>query len=786
MGVSVGVGVDGAKFASALQGKSGTQELKTMRTVWLRLAGHPPAPTLHWRMSSVASQPAARFSSRRARTALRVALSYYVTNGLSTALGLLLISGTVHLLLGPFAAAAASVGVIVVTPPDQPAPRRGKFWQLLPAALIGSPLFFAVQVLHAEPLRLGVLLVLASFGAFLGGAWGKRGLPISVSVMLALIFSMAVPAQSGGATVLSTSLYFALGAAMYLVYAPIMNAVLNARYRVQMLADTLLAVAALMRTQARQFTPGTAEAGPAPPVGLLMRQQAELADQLQVARDILLEAARTPQRQRLAGMLVLVLEMRDHLLASGLDLDTLQAQPGQAPLLAALRMELEGLADEIERLCDALLLGREPTPPLLQRPALALLPGVDEADLSGSGGSAGTPSPAVLARAMTHRMGHLHDEMVRLVALARGEAAPDLAVVRTNWQMFVSPTTWVWPAFAALWRRDAPTLRHAIRAALAIGTGYAVAVALPWGTHDYWILLTITVVLRGSLAQTVERRNARVAGTLVGGLLAWVLLSVNAPPLLMLLVVTLAQGVAHAFAIRRYLITAVAVTVLALVQAHQLSTGTNPTVDLLERLADTFIGTALAWGFSYVLPSWERTQIPALVSRMLAAQARHARVALGLGQLHAVDNEPELMWRLARREAFDSLSVLVQATQRSLVEPRAVRPPLEPLGRLLAYSYQLLGQLTAVKTMLLRQRGRLQAGQIQAPMQQAAEALEALLLGTAAAAPRNLPAEEPPLQATGLTDPFVDDLSPWLLRRLQLAEDIAAQLHAEAERVLAG
>lgn len=735
-------------------------------------------------MFTVSSLPA-RLSSHRARAALRVALSYYVTNGLSTAMGLLLISGTVYVFLGAFAAMAASVGVIVVTPPDQPAPRRGKFWQLLPAALIGPPLFFAVQVLHAEPLHLGVLLVLASFGAFMGGAWGKRGLPISVSVMLALIFSMAVPAHSGGATVLSTSLHFALGAAVYLVYATFMNALLNARYRVQMLADTLLAVAALMRTQARQFTPEAAEAGPAPPVGLLLRQQAELADQLQVARDILLEAARTPQRQRLAGMLVQVLEMRDHLLACGLDLDTLRAQPGQAPVLAALRVELEGLADEIELLCDALLLGREPAPPMLQRPALAVLPGVDEAALSATTtGSEAAPSPAVLARAMTHRVGHLHDELVRMVALARGEAEPDLAIVRTSWQMFVSPTTWAWPSFAALWRRDAPTLRHAIRAALAIGTGYALSVALPWGTHDYWILLTITVVLRGSLAQTVERRNDRVAGTLLGGLLAWVLLSAHVPPWLMLLVVTVAQAVAHAFAIRRYLITAVAVTVLALVQAHQLSTGSNPSVDLLERLADTFIGTALAWAFSYVLPSWERAQIPALVTRVLAAQAHHARVALGLGQLRAVDNEPELLWRLARREAFDSLSALVQATQRSLVEPRAVRPPLEPLGRLLACSYQLLGQLTAVKTMLLRQRGQLQAGQIQVPMQQAADTLEALLKSGPPASREARPgsAEPTPLQAS-LPDPFVDDLSPWLLRRLDLAEEIAAQLHAEAERV---
>jgi hypothetical protein len=190
--------------------------------------------------------------------------------------------------------------------------------------------------------------------------------------------------------------------------------------------------------------------------------------------------------------------------------------------------------------------------------------------------------------------------------------------------------------------------------------------------------------------------------------------------------VTLAQACAHAFAVRRYLVTAVAATVLALVQAHLLNAGVSPAFDAIERIADTLIGAALAWAFSYLLPSWERTQIPTLVARTLASQARHAQVALGLGQLRAVDNESELGWRLARCEAYDSLSALVQATQRSLVEPRAVRPPLEPLGRLLAHSYQLLAQLTAVKSMLLLRRGRLNPQQIREPLDQAARAIAAM------------------------------------------------------------
>jgi uncharacterized membrane protein YccC len=725
---------------------------------------------------------------RRVRPALRVALSSYVTNGFSAAFGLVLISGLVHLVLGPFAAAAATVGVIVVVPPDQPAPRRGKFWQLLPAAVIGPPLFYAIQVLDAQPLALAALLVSATFVAFLGAAWGKRGLPISISIMFAMIFSMALPPQPGRETALSATLYFALGGAAYAVYATVAGALLNARYRVLMLVDTLLAVAQLMRTQGRQFTSAAehGEEGANALLGPLLQQQSALSDQLQAARNIVLESPRNARRQQLAGMLLRVLELRDHLVACALDLDTLQAQPGQMHVLQSLRDELEQLAGQVEELADALLLARMPAPFADTRVLPQRAGGGDDAasrDASPAGGA--TPPPHLLARALLGRVGHIHDEVRRLVELARGEAQPDLAFVRTMWQMFVSPTTWSWRPFFRVWRWDAPPLRHAIRAALAIATGQAIGMALPWGTHEYWILLTIVVVLRGSLAQTLERRNSRVAGTLLGCLLAAAILAAHPPSVVVLLTVTIAQGIAHAFAIKRYLVTAIAATVLALLQAHLLNAGIAPAFEVAERIADTLIGVALAWAFSYVLPSWERTQIPALVARALAAQGKHAQQALALGQLRAVDNDAELGWRLARREVYDSLSALAQAIQRSLAEPRAVRPPLDHLERMLAHSYELLAQLTAVKTMLLQRRGRLNADQIQGPLHETAQTIAATLSGSAgqrASAPADDHDAHGPV---ALPDPFEHDLTPWLVRRLQLATGISQRLRADGERVQA-
>lgn len=730
---------------------------------------------------------AQRAATERGRAALRVLLSYYVANGLSVAFGLLLISGGVHLALNGLAASAAGVGVIVSAPPDLPGPRRGKFWQMVPSPLVGLPLFFLVQLLHSAPLRLGLLLVPATFLAFVAMAWGKRGIPIAIAIMFSMIFSMATPAPTGMHEAVERTLYFGLGAGLYVVYALLANHALNGRYRVQAMADLLFSLAALMRTEARQFTPrddaGDVREVPAPLLGQLLREQAALADQLQATRDIVLESPRTPRRQRLAGMLVTVLELRDMLLASELDLDALKSHPGHAAALCEMQRVLGELADETVALGDALLLGRQPAPVRDRRAELAAIHlDEDAAQLSPAAG----PTPAMLARGLASRIGHINDEVLRLVGLARGELEPDLAVVRANWQMFVSPTDWSLRPFLTLWRWDAPPLRHAIRAALAIATGYAIAVMLPWGSHDYWILLTIVVVLRGSLSQTLERRNSRVAGTLLGCVVAVALLSAHPSALGALVAMTVAQSIAHGFAVRKYLITSVAATVLGLLQAHQLNVGMSPTFALFERVADTLIGAVLAWAFCYVLPSWERSQIPSLVARCLSAQARHARLALGLGQLRSVQTSPELEWRLARREAFDSLSALVQATQRSLSEPRAVQPPLEPLEHLQAHSYQLLAQLSAVKSMLVLRRDRLTPAEIEGPLQRAAARIEAHI----GSAPTTGPVMPESASATTvaeaipLPDPFDNDVSPWLLRRLDMAVGISAQLRDDAARIL--
>ena len=726
----------------------------------------------------------------RLQNFLRIALSQYVTNGLTVSLGLVLIMLAIFESAGLAGAATAAVGVMITSLPDVPAPRKHKILQMLPAPLMGAPLFVLVQLVREDTILLGIVLVAGTFLAVMLMSWGKRGGPICFSLLFSMLFSMAAPNAGSLEKIVEHGGWYMLGAGLYLLWGVLTTHLLNQRFRTQLLAECMHIFAQILRTQARRFAPLPDHEAL---LASMLQQQAALADHLQNTRDLVLESPTTAPRQRLAAMLLGLLEARDHQLACDLDLDVLLSQDASLAGLPAMRQALATTADQLESLALGLLLGRsgQAIKPIADlRPQLTgvLPPRPPTANELPDPLKTGAPSSVALLHNMADRIGHISDQATHIAALARGDQSPELAAVRTQWQLFVSATTWSWkPLLGQLaWR--APALRYALRASLALGAGYVVSLHLPWVAHEYWIMLTIVVVMRGNLAQTLQRRNARIAGTLAGCALVMLVLAAHPGARAIFLVVALSMGLAHAFALRRYFYTSIAATMAGLLQAHMLLVGVAPTFAIGERVADTLLGALIAWIFSYVLPTWEHNQIPVLVRRSARAQMLHARLALVLPDDAQTSDLP---WRLARRDAYNSLSDLTLATQRSLSEPRHVRPALEPLEAVQARSYQLLAQLTAVKSLLLLRRTQLDMN-VAAPalvdaMQRiSAELAEVTdLAGAAASASHAATVSVAGQPFQPRPHPLVAaDLTPWLLRRLTLACGMASELRHATDRAL--
>ena len=379
--------------------------------------------------------------------------------------------------------------------------------------------------------------------------------------------------------------------------------------------------------------------------------------------------------------------------------------------------------------------------------------------------------------------------LARMQAALRGEVTP-LPLARDELQVFISTEGWPWAALRAQLNTRSPTFRHAVRLSLALGSAWFIGLALPWASHPHWLVLSVGVVLRGNLEQTLSRRNDRVLGTMIGCLLVLALAQFGAP-WLSTIAFLVAVGIAHSFTTARYLVTAAAASVMALMQAH-MAAPEGASFGVFERIADTIVGAALAWGFSYLWPWWERRGIEKLNDRVLKSLRALTTEVMRLPD----PTQPDLKLRLARREVYEAVGAVASAAQRTSAEPSSVQVPMYALAEMLTRCHVLMAQLVAVRLLLARRGAQLESDAAHKVLTDACVALHHALdnpgVGTspqrgapgAAGAPvvvsGTVPSED--VDHTAVPAALPDSaVLPWLRRRLQLATRAARRVGLAAQ-----
>jgi uncharacterized membrane protein YccC len=206
------------------------------------------------------------------------------------------------------------------------------------------------------------------------------------------------------------------------------------------------------------------------------------------------------------------------------------------------------------------------------------------------------------------------------------------------------------------------------------------------------VLLTTALIMRASYSITKQRRNDRIVGTAAGCLVAALLVHFL-PRDWLFLPMIFTVGLAHAFAMVDFRVTALCASITALLQLHFL--GPEMPADatlILERLGDTLLGAGLAWGFSFLLPSWEWRSMPKLVNAKLAADRAYAALSLARQR---IDQD----FRLARKRAHDATANLAIAVRRLSDEPRIGHDALATLNELIAANYLLASDLASMRVL---------------------------------------------------------------------------------------
>lgn len=151
-----------------------------------------------------------------------------------------------------------------------------------------------------------------------------------------------------------------------------------------------------------------------------------------------------------------------------------------------------------------------------------------------------------------------------------------------------------WPTSA---RRQRLTISaDAVAVAITVGAGAGLAGLaglLLVGDHWYWAMVGAVAALGGAqLNQRVIRGVQRLAGTLIGVVIAAGLMALHLPPLGVIAVAVLLQVGAELTISRNYGIAMLFITPLALLMI-ELAAPVDPTTLLVDRTLDTVVGVAV-------------------------------------------------------------------------------------------------------------------------------------------------------------------------------------------------
>jgi uncharacterized membrane protein YccC len=610
----------------------------------------------------------------------------HIENGLSVAIGVGLTGLITGMALGFAAALTAATGAVCVSISDRTDPLRLKFW-IMGFAFLSTAFFTGLSdFAHFSIPAFVAATAFVGFWTGLISAYGKWVLSLAMTCVLAFVFAMGqaylTPSDAADHLLLTIC-----GALIYTVYAVAVAFLFDDRSRRLLLAEAMHAFADYLRAKAALYNPDAEGPGG---FRALIDAHAILADRLQSARDSLYARRQHRMQLKRIDTLIALLDAFETVLSSDADYEALRGAP-QRELLWQLNNFVLQMAEEVERLTLALR---------ARRGHVAALPHAEAArQLQAAVGQlreAAPEDPVVHALTATVNKLALAETYVGALAAALdGATAPSDLARSLDLDMFRQDAPRGLGVLVHQFRWRSPALRYAIRLSLAMSTGLALTLIFPRFAHANWILLTIALIMRANYSVTRQRRWDRVTGTLIGCALAVTFINTLPAPLLLLLIV-LAVGTSHAYGQVAYRITAVGASVSSLLLLHFIDPLVHP--QFFERIVDTLIGSGLSWAFSYLLPHWERNDLPRTVKGLLAADADFAAAALRRAPVSQA-------YRLARKKALDAVAQLSGAIRRLADEPNTNRRALAALTELLGAHYLLASDLSSMPVLVkLRDR----------------------------------------------------------------------------------
>lgn len=649
--------------------------------------------------------------------------SHYFYSGLRVATGVIGLALLALAFSDLSVAMALAIGAMCTSLMDLPSPLRHKFNEMLASVLLCSAVTLLISLCAPLPWLRNLAVVLVSFLASLMVVYGKKTMPLQFAALFVMTLTLNDDLVVYRA--FKHAGLFCAGGLCYLAYAMAVSWCLRRRIKQQVLAECLFEMARYLEIKAGFYDMQTALDAQ---FTRLVREQIAVAEKQQAARDLVLRDIRSPQDARLVQVHMGMLELYERVLSTHTDYELLRRHFAHSDILSFLRDLVDKIVRDMESVAFAVNRGLPSQISVNYKAELraiqfemqqlqqdSLAGGVPDEALTVLRSTFNKIQGAIGLMAQLHQATHtpLTAETVTAAAAAVSDVAPFLTRQKYELGLLWSNLRW-----------HSPVFRFALRIAMAVAVGLLIGHGLPYGSHGYWIVLTIVVILKPSFSVTRQRRMDRLSGTFIGCVASALILRYVHEPVVLLACLFLATVAGAAFNTVRYRYAAIATCVQILLLIHLMAPDSHGVIS--ERLLDTAIGVVVASLFSFVLPVWEYRSLPRLIDGVLQANRRYVAASCALLTQAVRD---DFIYRLARKQFMDSLACLISAFVRMLDEPASRHRAVEDINRFIVQNYLVAAHVAALRLLLRRHADSLPSEAVLAIFGQVGRQVDTLLQG---------------------------------------------------------
>lgn len=242
---------------------------------------------------------------------------------------------------------------------------------------------------------------------------------------------------------------------------------------------------------------------------------------------------------------------------------------------------------------------------------------------------------------------------------------------------------------------ESSTFRYALRLTLTLLIGLVIGKIIDLH-NEYWILLTIVVIMRPGYGLTKKRTKHRILGTIIGGILGILALAFIENTYILSSITIVSMLLGYWLTNSDYKVGVTFVT-LYVVLIYGILNSEAETA-FIYRILDTGIGAALAFiGTHFFWPSWEFYSTQKNLEKSIKGIVQYIEE---VKWFYIHKGQPSTSYKLSRKNAFIEVGNLMASFQRMIQEPKNKQQNRTELYELAVLNQTLVSAAASVGTFI--------------------------------------------------------------------------------------